>query len=164
MSHRYPRLATLALAALLAGCAEDAPTGTHTVSMRLVDGAAHGGRPFATHMTEEVTSSPLYNGDPDGTGTALITINFGQREVCWELTAAGISATTAAHIHEAPAGVRGPVVVGLTPPDASGRSAGCTSGVDRELLERILLDTERFYVNVHTTEKPQGAIRGQLGG
>ncbi|GEM_PF-4040706 len=69
---------------------------------------------------------------------------------------------TAAHIHQGAAGVAGPVVVPFAAPDASGRANGCTTGVDRELITRILTAPYNFYVNVHTTEFPAGAIRGQL--
>jgi len=66
----------------------------------------------------------------------------------------------AAHIHSAPAGVNGPIVVPLVPP-TSGSSSDCAS-VDRDLVLAILQHPENYYVNVHTTEYPGGAIRGQL--
>ena len=51
---------------------------------------------------------PQYLGDPDGVGEAFITINLGRREVCWELSVSNVGLpATAAHIHQAPAGIRG---------------------------------------------------------
>jgi hypothetical protein len=57
--------------------------------------------------------------------------------------------------------VAGPVVVPLTPPDATGSAAGCVN-VARTLVRAILTNPSGYYVNVHTTDFPNGAIRGQL--
>jgi hypothetical protein len=125
--------------------------------------ADHGGRPLSTTLTgaAEVPGP----GDPDGSGTANITVNPGQEEVCWEITAEDITLpATAAHIHVGAAGTAPPnnVVVTLSPPDASGSSSGCTT-VDRELAVAILKNPENYYVNVHTSpDFLAGAIRGQL--
>ena len=98
--------------------------------------------------------------DPDGTGSARITLNAGKATVCWELTVSNIAPATAAHIHKAPAGVNGSIVVGLSPP-TSGSSSGCTTA-DPALIEDIIDNPEQYYVNVHNAEFPGGAVRGQL--
>jgi len=70
------------------------------------------GRPFSTTLTgaAEVPGP----GDADASGTAFITLNQGQGEVCFDLSWAAIDGTVvAAHIHAAPAGVAGAVVVAL---------------------------------------------------
>ena len=101
-------------------------------------------------------------GDPDGSGTATITINRGLGEVCWEIEVADITLPAiGAHIHLAPVTAAGPVVIPLTPPDPTGTSSGCTT-VDRELARAIAKDPGAYYVNVHTTDYPAGALRGQL--
>jgi hypothetical protein len=146
-------MSALALAALaLAGASAAKP----------IADADHGGRPLSTELTgaAEVPGP----GDPDGSGTATITVNPGQEEVCWEINAAGIELpATAAHIHVGAAGVAGPVVVTLSAPDASGFSSGCTTvDVNRDLAKAILKNPEDYYVNVHTSVFPAGAIRGQL--
>lgn len=122
---------------------------------------ATGGRTFTTALlgANEVPGP----GDPDGSGTATITLNEGQQEVCFTITVSDITLpATGAHIHEAPAGVAGPIVVTLTPPDESGTSSGCVSGVDRGLIKDIRQNPEEYYVNVHTTDYPSGALREQL--
>jgi hypothetical protein len=124
--------------------------------------ADHGGSPLSTVLTgaAEVPGP----GDPDGSGFATITINPGQEEVCWQISAQDITLpATAAHIHVGEAGTAPPnnVVVTLSAPDASGVSSGCTT-VERELANAILENPENYYVNVHTTDFPSGAIRGQL--
>src|SRR5215207_10362710 len=100
-------------------------------------------------------------GDPDGAGTAVITLNQGQGEVCFELTVSNIAAATAAHIHTGAAGAAGPVAVTLTPPAAGGSSKGCVSA-DAELIKNLRQNPENFYVNVHNADFPDGAVRGQL--
>jgi len=80
--------------------------------------------------------------------------------VCWELTAENIDPAVAAHIHKAPAGVAGGVVVTLSPP-TTGMSSGCAE-VDSALVMEIRQFPENFYVNVHNPAFPAGAIRGQL--
>lgn len=123
--------------------------------------AANGGRKFTTTMTgaAEIPGP----GDPDGSGTARITLNHGQSQVCWEITVEDILLPAiGAHIHLInPATGFGGVVVPLTPPDASGFSSGCTSA-DRELIKDIIQNPEKYYVNVHTTDFTAGAIRGDL--
>jgi hypothetical protein len=116
------------------------------------------GRRFSTTLTgaAEVPGP----GDPDGSGTATVTLNQGQSEICFEITVSGIAPATAAHIHVAPAGVAGPVVVPLTPP-TSGSSSGCVS-VDPGLIKAIRQNPSAYYVNVHNADFPAGAVRGQL--
>jgi len=55
-------------------------------------------------------------GDPDGSGTATLTVNPGLATICSAATVSGIAPATAAHIHLGAVGVAGPIVVGLTPP------------------------------------------------
>lgn len=110
-------------------------------------------------LTGEEEVSP--GGDPDGTGTATIRINTSSNQLCYTLRVRGIEPATAAHIHEAPAGSAGPVVVGLKAP-TGGQSSGCVKVDNAQLLE-ILADPEEYYVNVHNDSYPGGALRGQLG-
>jgi CHRD domain len=134
--------------------------------------ADDGGRPLSTALSgaEECNSLGVCGvGDPDGTGTADLRINPGQGEVCFTITVANIGAagtSVRAHIHAAPAGSNGGIVVPLVEPagplPASGVLEGCQAA-DRELLLDILLNPEQYYVNVHTPDFPAGAIRGQLG-
>lgn len=102
-------------------------------------------------------------GDPDGSGFAHIIVNPGQGSVCWFISVEDITLPAiGAHIHLAPAGVNGPIVVPLTPPGADGVSFGCTEGLPFEGVKNIQKDPEAYYVNVHTTDFPGGALRGQM--
>jgi hypothetical protein len=116
------------------------------------------GRPFTT-MLEGANEAPVA-GDPDGTGTANVRINVGTGQLCYTLQVSGIAPATAAHLHEAPAGTAGPVVVGLQAP-TGGSSNGCLS-IGRELALEIVREPADYYVNVHNSEFPGGALRGQL--
>ena len=99
-------------------------------------------------------------GDPDGSGFVELTLNHGQGTIEFELTVENIAPATAAHIHIAPVGAPGPVVVGLIPP-TDGSSSGVVQ-VDRELIKAIRKNPENYYVNVHNAVHPAGAVRGQL--
>jgi hypothetical protein len=129
------------------------------ILLATVGAAAAGGAPRVTTLSgaEEVPPADL-----DGTGFAAISLNVGQGTVCWQLSVSGIALpATAAHIHFAPVGVPGSVVVPLSAPDASGTSSGCRSA-DPALIQAIIDHPERYYVNVHNTDFPGGAVRGQL--
>lgn len=76
----------------------------------------------------------------------------------------------AAHIHEGSRDENGPVVAVLAWPQ-DGQAADClTEGTEPEkfptgetgIVQRILENPEDFYINVHNSEFPAGAIRGQL--
>jgi len=55
----------------------------------------------------------------------------------------------------------GPVVIPFTGAVA-GNSASGVATVDRALLTDLLANPSNYYMNVHTTAFPGGAIRGQL--
>jgi hypothetical protein len=116
-----------------------------------------------TYDTTLTGAAEVGGGDPDGSGTALIGFSPGSSEICFTIDVKNLATPTAAHIHHGAVGVNGPIVVALTAPsDGNGSSIGCVT-VDGTLLKDIMQHPEDYYVNVHTTEYPGGAIRGQLG-
>ena len=101
-------------------------------------------------------------GDTDGAGTVEITLDDDTNEVCWEIDVSNITLpATAAHIHPGATGVAGPPAVTLSAPDANGVASGCV-GADDALVDDIIASPSDFYVNVHTSDFQDGAIRGQL--
>jgi hypothetical protein len=119
-----------------------------------------GGRPLtATLSGANEVPGP---GDADGTGAATLRLDPGQGKVCFVLTARNITLpASAAHIHVGAADVAGDVVVALAPPDATGISGGCVNAT-RATVKAILKNPSGYYVNVHTSDFANGAVRGQL--
>ena len=115
-------------------------------------------------------------------GTATFRFDPGLRELRYEVRVQSGSGVTQAHLHCAPAGVNGPVVVFLFGPDnagvnVSGRlAAGTIKNEDiiategdpcgktlnnvASLYDAIL--EGRVYANVHSTAHPGGVVRAQL--
>jgi hypothetical protein len=99
-------------------------------------------------------------GDPDGGGTTQVTLNTDKNEVCYDLTVTKVDDATAAHIHEGAVGKDGPVKVPLDTPKG-GSAKGCKTA-DAAVIKDIMANPANYYVNVHSTAHPKGAIRGQL--
>ena len=99
-------------------------------------------------------------GDPDGFGIAGVRVNATTGEICYLAVGVGIEPATAAHIHVAPVGEPGPVVLPLTQVNAH-VFRGCAT--DMLLAAALLVDPSAYYVNIHNATYPAGAIRGQLG-
>jgi hypothetical protein len=107
-------------------------------------------------------------GDDNGSGAAQVKINVRKERVCFTLGVLDITLpAAAAHIHEGEAGVAGDIVVTLKPPvevagTGIGLASGCVRNQPRSLLRDIKNNPDQFYVNVHTEDFPDGAVRGQL--
>jgi hypothetical protein len=97
-------------------------------------------------------------GDADGTGTFTGRLNVGQGKLCYTLTSANLATLTMAHIHAGEAGKSGPPVVTLM---ANAPTETCMA-VPKDVAQKIVAGTGGYYVNIHTSDHPAGAIRGQL--
>ncbi len=167
MRRTWLKVLTAALAISLFGTL--GPTGV---------GASEGGRTFRIALSGANEVPPNAHGDADR-GSVVLTINLGQRTVCWqfgELTlTAGEPLPHIGHIHEAPAGVQGGIVLTLfgAPPNTGGVNTPpaptayptdtvCLQNVSRELLINIFSDPAQYYVNLHNTTHGSGVVRGQL--
>ncbi len=110
------------------------------------------------NLTGEVEVPP---GNPEATGSTELKVTEGQ--VCWTVSWTGVS-PTASHIHKGAAGAAGPIVVPFFKSASAlgGKSkSGCTE-VSAELAKGIAGNPANYYVNVHDSQYPKGAIRGQL--
>jgi hypothetical protein len=130
------------------------------IAIALIAYGDDGGRKFTAVMTgAQEAPGP---GDEDGIGFATLRLNPGTGQVCFDIRVENITLpATGAHIHEAPVGEPGPIVVGLTAPDESGSSSGCVEA-DREEILEIIRTPEDYYINVHNSDFPGGAVRAQL--
>lgn len=96
------------------------------------------------------------------TGVYRFTYSPGNSKGSYFGSYHGLSGSpTAAHIHNGPIGVGGPVVVGLSS-GVTGAYAGDLdfAALPADFLQK--LEDNQLYVNVHTSANPGGEIRGQL--
>ena len=113
---------------------------------------------------EVCPTAPGTCGGP-GTGTATIEIDRNARTLCYSITTQNVALPLlAAHIHVAPVGQAGPVVIPLftQPMNAATVGRTCLADLDKNLLKAIIRNPQDYYVNVHNAAFPNGAVRGQL--
>lgn len=159
--------------------------GTAVASVALAGGlvvSSLGDTAFAGH-TNKLISANLQGkqetpkkGDPDGKGSITIFgIDGDPKTLCYVLRVSKIKLVEtgmAAHIHLGAKGKNGPVVVNLAGP-FDGDAADCltqgetlASGAKafpaKTKVSDILKSPGTFYVNVHSPQYPDGALRGQL--
>lgn len=112
---------------------------------------------------------PAGSGDPDGWGTAGLRIRADEAGLCYSIRVSNLDPVVAAHIHVGGVDVAGPVVVDLAITQAETETRDgitaftqCLTDLDATLLADIEANLAGYYVNVHTTTFPAGAVRGQL--
>lgn len=100
-------------------------------------------------------------GDRNGRGS--FSGIFDGDTLCYGLTVANIAKPISAHIHKAPKGENGDIVVTLKQPRTGdpGASSRCVE-VDPAVADDIRANPAGFYVNVHNEPFQGGAIRGQI--
>jgi hypothetical protein len=127
-------------------------------------GLLHGGvaKAFLNGDQEVPTPGGPAVGDPTGRAVAFVTAH--DTKVTYSLAWLGISPTLG-HIHKAPFGANGPVVVPLfaSPiPATIVAVSGTVTGLDAGLVKDISEHPSAYYANLHTAQFPGGAVRGQL--
>lgn len=127
--------------------------------------------PAAPALAQEATLSVSGSGAQEvpgpGEDGSTVTGQFAFDEAAGTITytvsvAGNAEPTAAAHLHEAPAGTAGPVVVPL---DAAAVNAGTQATVtvdDPELVAEIVANPADYYLNVHSASFPAGFARAQL--
>ena len=114
----------------------------------------------------EEVCDPITACGGDGTGEAILIVNPNNDRVCMLARWRDVEGVVvAAHIHDADAGVAGPVVVPLfhtgTMLAGDDMTHVCMPGMG--LTDEINANPADFYVNIHSTVFPAGALRAQLG-
>jgi len=98
-----------------------------------------------------------------GRGSCVLTLDTAETQITLSCTYSGLgSNASAAHIHtDGPVGVNGPVLFNLT--GASGTSGTLTLAPTAVTPAQVAdLRAKRWYLNIHTTNFPDGEIRGQI--
>jgi hypothetical protein len=134
-------------------------------------------RNFRTHLTGDNEVPAV---ETDAQGQAIFKVSRDGTSIEYKLIVSNIENVTMAHIHNAPAGVNGGVVVWLYPSSPppqliEGRFQGVlaegiitagnlTGGLAGASLDDLIEEIKagNTYVNVHTTQHPGGEIRGQI--
>ena len=108
------------------------------------------------------TGIPLYAKLTGGRGQGQVTVVVDPPKgtACYIMNVSGLEGVTAAHIHTGGPGENGRPVVNMEAP-TEGSSGGCVP-VAADLSAALLANPGGYYVNVHTSALPGGAIRGQL--
>ncbi len=151
-------VATLALVmAVIPGASAD-PVGDGVGSVDPSTGIWH----LSTGLSANLTGAAEVPGpgDPNATGSAHLNLDADSGEVCFAITHKNVDGTVvAAHIHEGGTDVSGGVVIDLEWSTTGG--TGCVTA-DPGAVAAVSAEPSGYYVNVHSTIFPAGAIRGQL--
>jgi CHRD domain len=107
---------------------------------------------------------------PKGPANAKGTfrVEFRNGEACYRMSVSGLGAKpVAAHIHRAPKGTNGGIVIDLrigpnTFKGTSPRVAQKCVPAKATVVSAIRRNPSGYYANVHTSKNPAGAARGQL--
>lgn len=105
-------------------------------------------------------------GDDGGDGRVEIESDVDEN-LCFDMVVTGLDAdVTAAHVHDAPAGAAGGVVIDIGPPTEvdgdTDRWIDVCLATDDDVVTAMANDPDQFYVNVHTASFGDGAVRAQL--
>jgi hypothetical protein len=127
-----------------------------TVSLWLAPGARAHVELQATLDTAHEVPPPV-NTLPNAGGTATFTFDDETKMLTYTVTLHDLTGPPqAAHIHEGPPGVAGPIRIDLDPAATSGTVGPLTDAQVTALFAGLL------YINFHTAENLSGEVRGQI--
>jgi uncharacterized repeat protein (TIGR01451 family) len=102
-----------------------------------------------------------------GTGQINFTLNQATNLLTYQGQVSNLSSNvTGAHVHSGTVGVNGPVIWPLSyVTTTNGATFAGSVAVDPSLVPLLMagLSQGALYANVHTTAKPNGEVRGQIG-
>ena len=171
MKRLFPMMLPLAAALILVACSEQS---SDPVSPESHDGTTVMQKKPIAFMTQ------LTSTNTNARGQAIFNVHPSGTSIDYRLIATNIDNVIMAHIHLAPLGVNGPVVVWLypsSPPAASPSgplhgifasgtitASDLTGPLASDPLSDLIdaMAAGNTYVNVHTTDYPAGEIRGQI--
>ena len=100
-------------------------------------------------------------GDPDGSGVAELAMSPAEGTHCFDLFVDKIGTATAAHIHKVVEDFSDPIALVLFSENKTAQNEliGCTDAAP-SLLRDIAENPAGYYVDVHSEERPGGALFG----
>jgi CHRD domain/PEP-CTERM motif len=103
-------------------------------------------------------------GEAGGDATGTITMDFNG-EIAWDITYTGLTTPLSAmHIHAGSAGEVNPPLIDLGISTSGGAGTLISSILaDAATVAGIIANPTAFYINIHNTPFPGGAVRDQLG-
>lgn len=152
MPKTFPAMAALAAVTIAIG-AGTAASGPLATSYKLQ----------ATLTVKQEVPRPADAIGAHGLFAATIALHGATGTLSWRLTFSHLSGPAlAAHIHFAPKGKAGPIIIPLCGPCKSGAHGSFKGpiGVNSAFLKAFLAG--RTYTNVHTKKNAAGEIRGQI--
>jgi hypothetical protein len=127
---------------------------------------------FTAQLLASNEVPPVSNADANAFGSVTVTVDTVTSTYRFDWGVSGVAASSIilSHIHEAAAGVNGPVRVdsGITPgtaiPVVNGNASFSKSGISgpADVTTRLLANPAGFYFNIHSNLNPGGVVRGQL--
>jgi hypothetical protein len=101
----------------------------------------------------------LSRGSPNGSALAVVTTNASTNQLCWQFSQLkNVSSPTVARLFRNFAGATG---TGGFPLGRRYKSSGCIH-LESITLGLIGEKPNQFWINIHSTRYPFGAVRGQL--
>jgi hypothetical protein len=124
------------------------------------------GAPAAAQDSALLAANLLGQEVPNGAGDDAATANFNgevdlkRNSVCYYLDMDGLDGATAVHIHQKDQAAADPPTLVLQVPGPDGDEV-CVNG-DNALLSAIVKTPGDYYIDIHSTSHPDGAVRGVL--
>ena len=105
-------------------------------------------------------------GDPDGQGSAELNLSEQAKQACFSVNWKGLKGEVKAlHLHVAASGSEGPHWIDFFNdqqfPGADGKASGCVP-TTADKIHAVIANPAGYYLNLHSTAFPSGALRGQL--
>jgi hypothetical protein len=128
--------------------------------------AASLGAPAAAQDSALLAANLLGQDVANGAGDDKASANFNgevdlkRNSVCYYLDMDGLDGATAVHIHQKDQAAADPPTLELKVPAAGGDET-CVNG-DNAVLTPIARTPDNYYIDIHSSSHPDGAVRGAL--